>query len=202
MLPMKRLTSKLPTRLSTTLLAVSVIAAAVALGGCGFHLRGQAPISDKLSPMALAGEDRELLAELREAIDFNGVTLAEQESDANALVELASAVYDRRVRTTDDRGRATSYTLVYEVRVKVIDVAGEELAKPFRVTTRRDLAFNRTQVLQAERRERDLREDMQREISQTIVRRLSKIASVVGANRAMIVWHCDRSEVLPTIAVG
>lgn len=157
---------------------VLTVIAALSLGGCGFHLRGQAPLSERLSPLALGGDDRELLAELRDAVDFNGVALALDEADASAVVELIESVYDRRVRTTDDRGRATSYTLVYEVRVGVIDSTGEVLVKPFRVATRRQLDFNRTQVLQAERRERTLREDMQREISQTIMRRLSKVAAI------------------------
>ncbi len=164
--------------LSTRLLLALSVSAAVSLGGCGFHLRGQAPLSEKLSPLALGGEDRELLAELRDAVDFNGVALALDEADASAVVELIESAYNRRVRTTDDRGRATSYTLLYEVRVGVVDSEGEVLVKPFRVSTRRELAFNRTQVLQAERRERSLREEMQREISQTIMRRLSKVAAI------------------------
>lgn len=174
----------LNTAFNTTIRLPLVLAviAALTLGGCGFHLRGQAPLSERLSPLALGGDDRELLAELRDAVDFNGVALALDEADASAVVELIESVYDRRVRTTDDRGRATSYTLVYEVRVGVVDSAGETLVKPFRVATRRQLAFNRTQVLQAERRERTLREDMQREISQTIMRRLSKVAAIEPLN--------------------
>jgi len=82
------------------------------------------------------------------------------ENTASAVLRLTDADYERRVRTTDDRGRATSYTLVYQVRVEVIDKSGESLIDPFRVTTRRDLPFDRTRVLQAEEQERDLREDM------------------------------------------
>jgi len=163
----------------TTVAMTTVIAlATLAMSGCGFHLKGQVPLSASLSPLALDGNDRGLLSEIREAVDFNGMPMTTDEDSAGAVLRLIDADYERRVRTTDDRGRATSYTLVYQVRVEVQDVAGESLVDPFSVTTRRDLAFDRTRVLQAEERERDLREDMQREISQTILRRLSKIASL------------------------
>lgn len=165
-------------RMARMLVAVTLIGLTSAvISGCGFHLRGKVALSKSLTPLAISGGDVELVGVIREALEFSGTPVVDSPQSAAAVLRLRQARVGRTVRTTDTRGLATSYLLRYVVRFDVVNAAGDTLMKETRLRLRRDLDFDSTQILQKEDEQRFLVEDMQREIAQSILRRLSVVAT-------------------------
>lgn len=153
-----------------------LLTAALVSTGCGWHLRGKLPLSDTIKVIAVKGQDPSLQDAMAQALRGSGATVVSDEATARAVLDLYEVRYDRKVRTIDTRGKVTGYTLEYYVRYKVIASDGKELRDPGPMVVRRDFNFDPNAVLQAEDEERILREDMQSELSQRILRQLTTIA--------------------------
>ena len=158
-----------------------VLITAMTLSACGYHLRGRLPLSQALSTIALDTTNKELRQHLTEALALSGATVVADQTAAGAIMKLFGDNYTRQVVTLDDRGRATSYTLIFETSFNIANAAGEPLRKDSRVRVERHFAFDANELLQAEDEERDLREDMLRDLVQQIMRQLSTIASVTDS---------------------
>lgn len=161
---------------------LTLIALAGSISACGFHLRGQIPVPESLSVIAVQSKDRDLYQSLVEALSTSGATVVRTSSDAKALLDLHKVDFERQVLTIDDRGKVTGYRLVYRVRFRVTSAEGEKLRESNAVA-RRDFNFDPDLVLQKEIEENALREDMVLELTQTILRQLSTIAAIPLPNR-------------------
>lgn len=151
--------------------------AGILISGCGFHLRGNLPLSDTLSLVAVESSDSALRQEVVEALEGAGAAVVEDAVAARAVIKLHDITYQRNVRTLDTRGKANGYTLVYSVKYSVTGQDGAELRKAKALRMERDFNFDSNQLLQAENEERVLREDMVKDMAQRIMRQLSTIAS-------------------------
>ena len=145
----------------------------VLLSACGFHLRGKISLPPSLETVRITSPDGDLRTYLADALDFSGATVTE--GDAGALVDVVNVRFDRRVRTVDNRGLATSYTLHYAVDFRVEDASGATLLDTATINLRRDLNFDSTQVLEKEDEEQFLRDDMRRAAAQQILRRVGTV---------------------------
>lgn len=155
-----------------------ILITALALSACGYHLRGRLPLSQSLSTIVLDAANKELRQQLTESLIFSGATVVTDKVAAVVTMKVFDDNYTRQVRTLNDRGLATSYTLVFETRFNVANAAGEYLHKDSQVRVQRHFVFDPNQLLQAEDEERILRENMLRDVVQQIMRQLSTIASV------------------------
>ena len=149
----------------------------VSLSACGFHLRGQIPVPESLSVIAVQTTDRDLHRSLTEALSSNGATVVPDSTQAKALLDLHKVEFDRQVLTIDERGKVTGFRLIYRVAFTVTTATGESLRTSTAIS-RRDFNFDPDLVLQKEIEENALREDMVIEITQTILRQLSTIAAI------------------------
>ncbi len=163
------------------LACISVVAAA--LTACGFHLRGQISLSESLTPLAIQAGDPELRQVLMDVLENSGTPVVDDPARAKAILQVRDVNYERRVRTIDSRGKVNGYLLVYSVSFRVDSAGGEELSALTPISVRRDFNFDSTQVLQKEDEERDLREEMERDMAQRILRRMSRIATIEPQTR-------------------
>ena len=67
------------------------------------------------------------------------------------------------------------YTLYYKLRFRLKDKQNNELLAPTEIVLKRDITFNEAQVLAKEREEELLYRDMQADLVQQIMRRLSAV---------------------------
>ncbi|MDH3281476.1 MAG: LPS assembly lipoprotein LptE [Gammaproteobacteria bacterium] len=162
---------------------VWVTALGVVLTACGFHLRGHVSLSDKLSPLAVQTADLELREALVDLLETSGAQVVDEPGTAKAVLRVQDINYERRVRTIDSRGKVNGYLLVYSVNYKVETPGGDDLSALTPLSVRRDFNFDSNQVLQKEDEERDLRFEMERDMAQRIVRRMSRIAMVVPSRQ-------------------
>ncbi len=166
-----------------------------AVSACGFHLRGKLPLSDKIKVIAVKSEETtetQLRQRVSEALTFAGATVVPDEATASAVLDLYKVDFKRTVRTIDSRGKATGYTLEYIVRFKVVSADGTALRDARPISIRRDYNFDPNQVLQKEDEERELKDDMEKELSQRILRQLSTIASLQqlqASSRLTVPYH-------------
>lgn len=156
---------------------IQILVAAALVTGCGFHLRGKLPLSQQLQVIAVSSTDGEFRDEVVDALQASGAEVVEDETVARSILDLYDVKFDRKVRTIDTRGKVTGYVLRYDVRYRVMNQEGDEL-RDTRLALQRDYNFEPDQVLQAEKEEESLREDMIEELTQRIMRQLVTIAGL------------------------
>ncbi len=158
-------------------LVMTVLLGAGLATGCGFHLRGTFVVPEALSTVYVEGSDVDIVRQLKDSLASSGAQVLSERTEDAAVVQLLRSDYARQVRTVDTRGLATSYELVYTVAYRVLDGNGETLAQVPAFELRRDFNFDSSQLLQKRNEEQFLREDMQEEIVQRILRRLSTVTT-------------------------
>ncbi len=154
---------------------VTIVSLAFIVSACGFHLRGKVELSKSLSNLYIESTDPALQAKVEDVLRFSGSTPVSDKSASSAVLQLSDINYDRIVRTVDSRGKITGYTLRYRSKFEVFDKAGESVLKSAPILLTRDFAYDSQQVLLKEDEELFLREDMEKDTAQQIVRQLGSI---------------------------
>jgi len=149
----------------------------IALVGCGFHLRGAVVIPESLKTIYIQGIDltQGLGEELKNALSDNGVNVVKSYQKDSAILTILENKYERRVLSVGSDAKASEYSLYGLVQFKVTDGEGGILSEPQDVEAMRDYQFDQTQVLGKSDEESSLREDLNRQLVQSILRRLSAI---------------------------
>lgn len=153
-----------------------ITVAAALTSSCGFHLRGKLPLADSLQLIHVKSSNVLLRDAMADALEGTGARVVDDpEILGAAVLDIYDVAYDRLVRTIDTRGKVTGYTLQYKVSYRVTSPDGEELQSGGPLLARRDIDYDPDQVLQKEDEEFILRRDMERDLSQRILRQLSTI---------------------------
>ena len=154
------------------------LAAAMLLPACGFQLRGsnnQAGLPFKTIFLGFP-ESSLLGTELKRNIRASGETsIAIDPKTAQVILEVLSEAREKQVLSLNSQGRVREYTLFYKLRFRVKDSKEAELLAPTEIVLKRDISFNEAQVLAKEKEEELLYRDMQSDLVQQILRRLSAI---------------------------
>ena len=158
------------------LLSLAVVAAALA--GCGFQLRQTAdypfkslyagfpttaPFGAELSRQLLGTGKIELLTEAR------------QMPQADVVLDILQERRQRVVVGTNASGQVRELQLRMTVMFRLRSPEGVEWIEPVELYQQRDLSFNETAALSKEIEEAMLYRDMQNDIVQQIVRRISRV---------------------------
>lgn len=155
---------------------IHILAAAVLMSSCGFHLRGNLPLPDDLKVIAVSSTNPDVREEMVDALQASGAKVVEDETEARSVLDMYDVKFNRKVRTIDTRGKVTGYVLRYDVSYRVTNKDGDEL-RSTTLAIQRDYNFDPNQVLQAEEEEDSLKEDMIKELTRRIMRQLVTIAS-------------------------
>lgn len=166
--------------MNRTLRLVAVLTLAALVAACGFHLRGRTPLHESLSVVAVIGKDQDLRAAVVDALRLGGASVVEDSKQAKAVLELRNEKYERRVRTLDNRGKASSYRLFYAAEYGLTAADGTSLVKSRSSSVARDFDFDADQVLAKENEERDLREEMVEDLAQQMLRQVNAAARRAG----------------------
>ncbi len=145
--------------------------------GCGFHLRGAADLSDSLKTMYIEGVSlqRGMGLYLKRGLISNGIVVVEQPKQHAAILKIIDNQFDRRVLSVGSNAKISEYELYALIRFSVIDAEGNTLAAPQQVEAQRDYQFDENEVLGREAEEDLLRDELNKELVQSMLRRLSAI---------------------------
>ena len=145
---------------------------AAALMSCGFHLRGSAavPFETLYIPDAKAGTALNLKRNIEAGTNAKVVDDAKK---ADAILELSGETRERIILSLTGAGRVSEYRLRYSVRYRVHDGKGNEYVPSSLVQLTRDMTYDDSQILAKEAEEQLLFRDMQSDMVQQVLRRLS-----------------------------
>ena len=157
-------------------LLLAVIIAAV-LTGCGFHLRGTVSGNLPYKTFYIALPDTsEINVWLQRYIKASGNT--EIVSDAQHAEAIFQQVDDRRDKTilsVNAQGRVREYRLIRNYTFRVVNAKGQVLIAPNEINLIRDITNNDSAVLAKDLEEAMLWRDMNTDLVNQIMRRLSLI---------------------------
>jgi LPS-assembly lipoprotein len=144
----------------------------LALAGCGFQLRGaqDVPFHTLYIPGATGGVALDLKRNIEAGTDAKVVT---DPKAADAILELSNERREKIILSLSGTGRVREFRLRYSVNFRVHDGKGNEFVPTSTVQLSRDVTFNDSDILAKESEEQLLFRDMQADMVQQLLRRLS-----------------------------
>jgi len=155
--------------------AAMFLLVAASISACGFHLRGNIPLSDSIKNMFVKAPEGTFKDILEETLSKAGAELAPNQGGADVVLDVTKALSDRTVGTIDERGKVDSYDLRLKVVYVLNDPAGETIRKKTTLNDSRRYNFIPEQVVESESEEAELLGSMEQEIALRIVRQLASI---------------------------
>lgn len=154
---------------------ISVITLLCLLTACGFVLRG--PVSFPFQSIYVGlPENSSLSGELKRHIRANGNTMIESSaSEADVILDVLSEAREKTILSLNSQGRVREFNLIYNFRFQVRSKTGKQVLEPTTISLKRNVSFTENEVLAKEAEEALLYRDMQSDLVQQIMRRLSVI---------------------------
>jgi LPS-assembly lipoprotein len=152
--------------------------AAAVLTGCGFQLRqtGEYPFKTLYAGFSTTTPlGAELSRQVRGTGRIELLTEAKQAQQADVILDILQEQRQRVVVGTNASGQVRELQLRMTIRFRLRSPEGVEWIEPSELYQQRDLSFNETAALSKEIEEAMLYRDMQNDIVQQIVRRLSRV---------------------------
>lgn len=162
---------------------IFILVVLLLLTACGFKLRGQISALPFKSMYVNAPDGHTIGLEMERMIKTSSTTkLAASPAEADATLDIISAVSDRAILSLSGGGRVRDFNLVYRVVYRVLDHRGVEIVPNTEITLTRILPFLDAQIVAKEAEERLLVKDMQTDALQQIVWRLSTYKAPLAEN--------------------
>ena len=144
----------------------------VLFAACGFHLRGSAtvPFQTLYIPNPKSG----IALELKRNIEAGtNAKVVDDAKAADAILELTGESREKIILSLTGTGRVSEFRLRYRVSYRVHDGKGGEYVPTSVVQLQRDVTYSDSEILAKEAEEQLLFRDMQSDLVQQVLRRLS-----------------------------
>ncbi len=156
---------------------ILVAPALAALSACGFRLRGAAimPFASLFSGFA---EGSALGREFNRAMTGNNVKVIDVASDkarADVVLDVLTDTREKSVVSLNASGQVREFQLRMRLKFRLRTQAGRDLIEDTELLATRDISFNESAVLAKEAEEGLLFRDMQSDLVQQLIRRLSAV---------------------------
>ena len=147
------------------------------LAACGFHLRGSAGSDLPYASMYIALPET---AEVRVWLErylrgSTNTTVSDDAKTATVTFQQLSDSRDKSILSIDARGRVREYRLQLDYRFRVVNQKGQVLVPANEINLTRDITFDDSNVLAKDLEEGLLWRDMNNDLVNQIMRRLSII---------------------------
>jgi LPS-assembly lipoprotein len=167
--PMKR---RLFTQSALILLAATSIGA---LSGCGFKMRGSFNYAFKTLFSGFV-DNSTLGNDFKRVLSADGAVAVVKEAEkAQVVLDVISEAREKVVVGVTAAGQVREFQLRLRLKFKLRTPAGKEIIPETELLVQRDVSFNETAVLAKEAEEGLLYRDMQTDMVQQLLRRLSAI---------------------------
>jgi LPS-assembly lipoprotein len=154
-------------------LLAALVTSPLVVAGCGFKLRGPRPLPFESIYLGMS-EYSDLAAAIRRQIRAGSTTrLADRPEDAQVRLEVLADTKEKAILALNTQGRVREYQLRQRFAFRVVAKDGAVIMPYGEIMLHRDLAFDDTQVLAKEQEEILLYRDMQNDLVQQLMRRLS-----------------------------
>jgi LPS-assembly lipoprotein len=145
---------------------------ATALAGCGFQLRGTAalPFETLFIPNTTGGIGLDLKRNIQSG---TRTRVVDDQKLAQAVLQFTVDAREKNILSLSGSGRVREFQLRYRVGFRVHDGKGSEFLPASQIVLTRDFTFNDTDVLSKELEEAQIFREMQLDMVQQILRRIS-----------------------------
>jgi len=151
---------------------VAAILFALALAGCGFHLRGEATYAFSTIYVNAPGAPL-LAAEMKRALNSTGSAKTVDDSkQAQVILDIPLVADDKEVLSISGAGAVEEYALIKRVSFRLHDPLGNDWLPAGEIQLRRSYTFSESQVLARGSQEERLLKEMQTDAVQQLIRRL------------------------------
>jgi LPS-assembly lipoprotein len=148
---------------------------ALAIAGCGFHLRTW-DLEGNVEAASITSNPRNPLAEpLGRALQSAGVELVDDRSSADVVVELLADERGRRSVSVTDQARAAEYETSLRVRYAVHGRGGETLMEPTWIQASRIFQVDRDNLVGSSQEQALLEREMVTDLVQQVIRGLNAV---------------------------
>ena len=151
-----------------------VLFLSIALSACGFHLRGQLPLPESVNVIYVDAEPSDFTNDLKNSLRSSGAQLVDSPAQAKAILQIADEFAERQVLMLNTDSRATAYTLFYSVKFLVANNE-QELLKEGILKEQRNYSLDPGQATLQENQERELLEEMYKELALKMVRQIGAL---------------------------
>jgi LPS-assembly lipoprotein len=146
----------------------------VLVGGCGFHLRGEAALPFETLNISFPNDAFQMGTELKRAITSGSKTqVVDNAADAQAILQVVGNQREKVIFSLTSAGRVSGYTLRYRFVFRVHDGKGHDFIPQSEIVLIREMTYSDAQVLAKEVEEQTLYRDMQHDMAQQVMRRLA-----------------------------
>lgn len=154
-----------------------LLAAALPLCACGFHLEGRVPLPQPVRRPYIEAPDQQsdFVQSLRRQMLISGAQPVDSRDQATAVVDILDDAVTRRVLSVTAQNRPAEYQVTYTVRFSVV-AGGRELLPPQQVSATRSYSFDESRLLAKEHEEAILQQAMGQDLADIVMRRLSRVA--------------------------
>jgi len=157
-------------RISGRFLALTAV---LLLSACGFQLRGTAALPFDTLYMPPSNVEGVALDLKRNILSGTRTVVVDDPAKAQAILEFSQEAREKQILSLGANGRVREFQLRYRVAFRVHDGKGGEFLPASTLQLTRDVTFNDSDVLAKESEEQLLYRDMQFDMVQLIMRRLS-----------------------------
>nr|WP_306673904.1 LPS assembly lipoprotein LptE [Tahibacter caeni] len=160
-----------------TLWRAILVTTALALAGCGFHLREQARLPASLQRLHLdiADPGSLLHRDLPDALERAGAKVEDNAGSGIATLRIPVSSLAPEALSVGASARVREYTMRYKVEIEAVDADGKTVLPRQLIELSRDYTFDETQALGVAAQEDELRKQLQRDMVQAILRRLAAL---------------------------
>jgi LPS-assembly lipoprotein len=157
--------------------ALPLILAAL-LAGCGFHLRKEAdlPASMKRVHIEIADPSSQLAKDLGKTLPRSGAQVVDANGPDTAVLKISADTFSTDVLSVGGNARANEYAIRYHVEFEVQNAAGTAILPKQTIELSREFTFDATQALGVASETDLLSKELERDMVQTILRRLEALA--------------------------
>ncbi len=158
-------------------IAIASLLMATIVTGCGWHLRGTGQVADGISSVHISAQDRhsEFYRSLERTIKTNGITVAENATEAQYSIVTLNNKSTRRTSTVSGGARVSEYQLTESVDILILAADGTQLIPRTTLSTTRYFDFDENEVQSKEVEVELLKKEMHRDLVQQITRRLNAV---------------------------
>jgi LPS-assembly lipoprotein len=155
---------------------VFIVLLAAIIAGCGFKLRGSSANLPYKSMYIALPETADVRIWLQRYIRSSGATeIVDNAKDAEAVFQQLQDSRVKTILTVNSQGRVTEYRLQLNYSFRVVDAKGRELVGANDIGLSRDITYSDSNVLAKDLEEGLLWRDMNNDLVNQIMRRLSII---------------------------
>lgn len=155
---------------------------ALALSGCGFHLRHALVLPDDLGPVRVESNDpySPLADSLERALQRAGAVPAAESAEDVAVLDIVAERWGNTPLSVDARGRAQEFSLRYAVVFELRGADGGMLVPRQVVELSRDYVSPPTNSIGTDSEREILARELRREMGASILRRIDAAARGVS----------------------